>query len=135
MTTPLYELKAEFFRTLAHPARVRILEVLAGGERSVGELAGEVGLSPAHLSGQLAVLRRAGLVGTRKQGTTVFYSLSWADLADLLSLARTILTERLSGQVELLRDLETPLGLPAAGPAPAGPAPGEPAPAGRARAR
>lgn len=55
---PIFQVKAELFRSLAHPARVRALEVLVEGERSVGELAGEVGIEASHLSQQLAVLRR-----------------------------------------------------------------------------
>jgi len=71
---PLSEIKAELFRALAHPARVRVLEVLAEGEQSVGDLAQIVGLEPSHLSQQLAILRRAALVTSRKEGSTVFYA-------------------------------------------------------------
>ena len=62
MTTPLHQLKAEFFKTLSHPLRIRILELLSQDERSVGELLREMGVEPSNLSQQLAVLRRAGLV-------------------------------------------------------------------------
>src|SRR6266508_3288244 len=72
---PLYQLKAEFFKTLGHPARIRVLELLSEGERSVGEMMPEVGMEPAHLS-------------------------------ELLAVARAILTGVLSGQVELLADLQ-----------------------------
>lgn len=105
MATPLYELKAQFFRSLAHPARIRVLELLRKGERSVGELVGDVGLEASHLSQQLGVLRRAGLVTTRKQGTTVYYALSTPLLADLLDQTRLILTGVLNEQAEILRDL------------------------------
>ncbi len=115
MTTPLYELKAEFFKTLAHPGRIRALELLSTGEMSVGELQSQIGLEPSHLSQQLAVLRRAGLVVTRRQGTSVYYSLSSPELAELLAVARRFLTARLTGQADLLRDLadETPSAAPA----------------------
>ena len=104
--TPLYELKAEFFRTLAHPGRIRALELLtATAEMSVGDLQREIGMESSHLSQQLAVLRRAGLVTTRKHGNNVYYSVSSADLAELLAVARRILTSLLSEQVDLLRDL------------------------------
>ena len=63
-SVPLSEVKADLFHALAHPARVRVLEVLADGERSVGELAPLVGIESSHLSQQLGVLRRAGLVTT-----------------------------------------------------------------------
>lgn len=105
MSRPLYQLKAEFFKTLAHPARIRVLELLSEREHAVGELLPEVGIEAANLSQQLAVLRRAGLVVTRKEGSMVFYSLTSPQVAELLAVARTILTTVLSGQVELLDDL------------------------------
>lgn len=106
MTTPLYKLKAEFFKTLGHPARIRILELLVEGDRSVGQLQSEVGLEASHMSQQLAVLRRAGVVDARKHGNSVIYSLASPDLAELLAVARKVLTGLLSGQVSMLADLE-----------------------------
>ncbi|MET7400110.1 metalloregulator ArsR/SmtB family transcription factor [Dactylosporangium sp. NPDC005572] len=105
MSPPLYQAKAAFFKTLGHPARIRILELLSEREHSVGEMLPEVGAEASSLSQQLAVLRRAGLVTFRKEGTTVFYSLTSPQVADLLTVARRILTEVISGQVELLADL------------------------------
>jgi DNA-binding transcriptional ArsR family regulator len=105
VTAPLYQLKAEFFKTLGHPARIRVLELLSEREHSVGEMLPQVQIEPAHLSQQLAVLRRMGLVTTRKDGSTVFYSLVSPHVAELLAVARTILTGVLSGQAELLDDL------------------------------
>jgi ArsR family transcriptional regulator len=107
VTAPLYRLKAEFFKTLGHPARIRVLELLCEGERSVTALQQVVQLESSHLSQQLAVLRRAGLVTTRKEGTTVFYSLAAPELAELLAVARHILTDVLAGQVAVLEDLRT----------------------------
>jgi len=107
MTASLYRLKAEFFKTLGHPARIRVLELLSSGERSVAALQQDIGIESSHLSQQLAVLRRAGLVRTRKQGTQVFYALAAPEVADLLALARHVLTDVLSGQVAVLEDLRT----------------------------
>ncbi len=104
-TPPLYQLKAEFFKTLGHPARIRVLELLGEREHAVSELLPEIGVEPANLSQQLAVLRRAGLVETRKEGSAVYYSLSSPKIAELLRVARVILTEVLTGQVGLLEDL------------------------------
>ena len=104
--TPLYELKAEFFKTLGHPTRVRALELLSTGEMSVGELMTQIGIEASNLSQQLAVLRRFGLVNTRRQGNNVFYSLSSPELADLFAVARRFLTARLNEQVDMLRGLE-----------------------------
>jgi DNA-binding transcriptional ArsR family regulator len=106
MTTPLYKLKAEFFKTLGHPARIRILELLALGEHSVGELQAEVGLESSHMSQQLAVLRRAGVVVARKQGNSVIYSMASSDMAELMAVARKVLTGVLSDQMSVLKDLQ-----------------------------
>jgi len=105
MSTPLYQLKAEFFKTLGHPARIRVLELLSEREHAVAEMLPEVGIEAAHLSQQLAVLRRANLVVTRKEGSTVYYSLTSPDIAELLRVARSILSGVLAGQAELLADL------------------------------
>ena len=103
---PVFELKADLFKALAHPARVRALEVLAEGERSVSELQPEVGIEAAHLSQQLAVLRRAGLVVTRRQGTAVFYSIKDPLLVELLAVARRLLIASLTETRDLLAGLE-----------------------------
>src|SRR6266571_7384515 len=118
MSTPLYQAKAEFFKTLGHPARIRVLELLSEREHAVSELLPEIGIEPAHLSQQLAVLRRAGLVVTRKEGSTVFYALTSPQVADLLTVARRILTEVLAGQVELLADLQAASPTPQPSPPP-----------------
>jgi ArsR family transcriptional regulator len=105
MTTPLHQLKAEFFKTLGHPARIRVLELLSEREMAVSELLPELGLEASNLSQQLAVLRRAGLVTTRREGPQVHYSLTSPKVAELLAVARVILTEVLSEQVGLLDGL------------------------------
>jgi DNA-binding transcriptional ArsR family regulator len=105
VSEPLYKLKAEFFKTLGHPARIRVLELLAVGDRSVGELLPEVGLESSNLSQQLGVLRRAGVVVARKDGNTVIYSIASPDIAELLMVARKVLTRVLSDHVAVLEDL------------------------------
>jgi len=105
MSKPLYQLKAEFFKTLGHPVRIRVLELLSLREHAVAEMVPQVGVEPANLSGQLAVLRRAGLVATRKEGAAVHYSLTSPHVAELLVAARLILSGVLAGQAELLEDL------------------------------
>ncbi|BBX46740.1 lsr2/espR transcriptional regulator [Mycobacterium cookii] len=102
---PLYKLKGEFFKTLGHPARVRILELLAVHDQSVGELALEVGIELSNLSQQLGVLRRAGVVNARKDGNNVIYSIASPDIAELLAVARKVLTRMLSDRVAVLDDL------------------------------
>lgn len=107
MSTPLHQMKAEFFKTLSHPMRIRVLELLSEREHSVGELLRELDVEASNLSQQLAVLRRAGLVTTRKEGSTVFYALVSDQIAELLAVARSILTSVLSGQAELLTTLRS----------------------------
>jgi ArsR family transcriptional regulator len=104
---PLYMLKAEFFKTLGHPVRIRVLELLSIREHAVSELLCEIEIEPANLSQQLAVLRRAGLVSTRREGSAVHYSVTSPQVPELLAVARAILTGVLSGQAELLEDLRT----------------------------
>lgn len=106
MTRPIYQVKAEFFKTLGHPARIRVLELLRDGERAVSELLPEVGLEASHLSQQLAVLRRANLVRSRKDGSTVRYSVTDPRTFELLELAKAILTSSLTETRELLEELE-----------------------------
>ena len=89
--SPLHVAKAEFFRTLGHPARVRILELLRDGERSVGALQAESDLDSGGTSQQLAALRRIGVVEGRREGTSVFYSVTDDAVFDLLEDARQIL--------------------------------------------
>jgi ArsR family transcriptional regulator len=105
VSKPLYQAKAEFFKALAHPARIRVLELLSEREHSVSEMLPEVGIESAHLSQQLAILRKMNLVVTRKEGSTVFYSLVSPHVAELLVVARRILTEVLASQMGLLDDL------------------------------
>lgn len=106
MTRPIYRVKAEFFKTLGHPARIRILELLRDGERPVSELIPEVGIEPSHLSQQLAILRRANLVRSRKEGSSVLYSVAEPRLFQLLEVAKAILTSSLTETRELLEELE-----------------------------
>ena len=105
MTRPVYQLKAEFFKTLGHPARIRILEVLREADHSVGDLVPKVGLEASHLSHQLAVLRRAGVVRSRKMGNSVLYTVVDPRIFQLLEVAKQILTSSLMATQELLADL------------------------------
>ncbi|MDQ2649756.1 MAG: metalloregulator ArsR/SmtB family transcription factor [Actinomycetota bacterium] len=98
--------KAELFKAIAHPARIRALEILADGPRSVGDLQPDVGIESSHLSQQLAVLRRAGLVAARKEGNSVIYSIKDPTLTDLLGIARRLLVNSLTETRNLLADLD-----------------------------
>lgn len=102
---PLSEVKAELFKALAHPARVRTLEVLAQGEHSVSELQPLVDIESSYLSQQLGVLRRAGLVASRKDGSSVMYTLKDPLVSELLDVAKRLLLASLSETRDLLADL------------------------------
>jgi DNA-binding transcriptional ArsR family regulator len=104
---PLSEIKAELFKALAHPGRVRVLEILRDGERSVAELVPLVGLEASHLSQQLAVLRRARVVTTRREGARVVYGIRDDEIMELLAVARRFLINSLSASQELLADLRS----------------------------
>ncbi|MHB6905222.1 ArsR/SmtB family transcription factor [Streptomyces sp. DB-54] len=105
MSVPLYQAKAEFFRMLGHPVRIRVLELLQDGPKPVRDLLAEIEVEPSGLSQQLAVLRRSGIVTSTREGSTVVYKLAGGDVADLLKAARRILTEMLAGRNELLAAL------------------------------
>src|SRR6266567_9491933 len=95
---PVHEAKATLFRVLGHPARVRILELLRDGERSVGALQGELALDSGGTSQHLAALRRIGLVTPRRDGTSVYYRVDDERTFELLDLARHILSQQLANQ-------------------------------------
>lgn len=97
MPVPLYQVKAELFKTLGHPARIRVLELLASGDKAVHELLGAITIEPSNLSQQLSVLRMAGLVEQRREGGQVIYSLALPEVRDLLLVARSILQSRAAG--------------------------------------
>lgn len=99
MPVPLYQSKAEFFRTLGHPVRIQVLERLGDGPLAVRELLAEVDVEATGMSQQLAVLRRAGIVTKLPDGR---YALAGPDVADLMRAARNFLTRLLAGQTELL---------------------------------
>ena len=107
MTRPVYELKADFFKTLGHAARIRVLELLSDGPMAVSELLPHVGIEASHLSQQLAVLRRAGVVASRRDGNSMIYEVVDPRTLELLRTAKEIITASLAGAGELLADLES----------------------------
>lgn len=101
----LQAFKAEFFRALAHPVRIRILEILSGGERSVQELQEVLGLEQPIVSQHLALLRAKNVVKARKEGTTVRYTIRDVSIRELLTLARRIFDSQLIDTQTMLREL------------------------------
>lgn len=102
----LQRFKAEFFKALAHPIRILILETLRHRELSVQELQAALGLDQAVVSQQLAVLRGRQVVDARKEGTTVRYALRDALVGGLLDVARRIFNNQLIGTQAMLRQLQ-----------------------------
>lgn len=86
-------LKAEFFKTLGHPLRIRVLELLTERERSVSELLEFVDVEQPHLSQQLGVLRRGGFVVARREGANVIYAIADARVTELLTVSRQMLLD------------------------------------------
>ena len=105
MSVPLYQAKAEFFKTLGHPARIRILELLTERDHAVHELLEKIAIEPSSLSQQLAVLRRTSLVVSHRTGGEVVYSVSVPEVRDLLFAARSILSGIIASQSELEAEL------------------------------
>jgi ArsR family transcriptional regulator len=103
---PVAEAKAELFKALAHPARVRVLELLAERDHTIGELADSAGLELSHLSQQVSVLRRAGIVDSRRVKSTVICSLRDPQAAELLAVARRLISRNLRQGQALLAALD-----------------------------
>jgi len=109
-SVPLYQAKAELFRTLGHPVRIRVLELLQSGPLPVREILADLQIESSSLSQQLAVLRRAGLVSAARDGSTVLYTLSTSDVADLLHAGRRILASVWEDTGGLLAELRSSIG-------------------------
>ena len=101
----LQSFKAQFFRALAHPTRIRILEALVRRDRTVQELQEQLALDQPVVSQQLAVLRHPGIVSARKEGSSVRYALRDPLVGALLDVARRIFNNRLGDSQGLLREL------------------------------
>jgi DNA-binding transcriptional ArsR family regulator len=105
-TSQLQTFKAQFFRALAHPIRIRILEILVHGERTVQELQEALGLEQPIVSQQLAVLRNQNIVKGQKDGLSVRYALRDPLVEDLLDVARRIFNNHLVSTQGMLRELQ-----------------------------
>lgn len=90
MSQPLHRFKAELFKTLGHPLRIRMLELLRTGEVSVRDLLRELDVEPSTASQQLGVLRTGGIVDSRRADGTVYYRLRDPLVAELLDVGRRV---------------------------------------------
>ena len=102
---PVYVVKAQLFRVLGHPVRIRILELLSDGERTVGDLQAQLELDSSGTSQHLGALRQLGLLDARREGTSVYYRIKDPRVSQLLAVARQILTSALSDSHALLSEL------------------------------
>lgn len=93
---PVYVLKAQLFRVLGHPVRIRILELLLDGERTVGELQSALSLDSSGTSQHLAALRQLGVLESRRAGTSVHYKIRDPRISQLMLIAREVLTAAIS---------------------------------------
>ena len=106
MQDPLRNFKAEFFKALSHPARIKILEMLRTDELSVSELQEHLGIESSSVSQHLSVLRNKNIVESRKAGTTVYYRVRDPEILDLLDIARRIFNNHLVNSRSTLEQLE-----------------------------
>jgi ArsR family transcriptional regulator len=106
----LSQFKAEFFKALAHPLRVRIIDTLRGGEIGVNELSVRLGVEQTTLSQQLAILRSRNVVVGRKNGSNVFYSVRDPAMFRLFDMAREIFNNHLIDLRDLLSQVEADAG-------------------------
>jgi ArsR family transcriptional regulator len=105
MDTALRKFKAEFFKALAHPGRIQIIECLRTGEKTVGDIQTFLIDEPASASQHLALLRAKGIVVGRKSGTSVYYRVRDPKIFELLDVAREIFNAHLVDTQEMLSQL------------------------------
>jgi len=105
MNQPLHQFKAAFFKALAHPARLAILERLRDGEQSVGAIQAALGADQSTVSQQLARLRASNIVQSRKEGATVYYAVRDPLLFTLMDVARDIFNNQIISDQAMLAEL------------------------------
>jgi ArsR family transcriptional regulator len=105
MRQQLSEFKAEFFKALAHPLRISILDALRYGELTVNEISQRFDVEQANASQQLAVLRNRNIVVTRKEGANVYYAVSDKSIFKLLDAAKEIFNHHLAGVRSMLEEI------------------------------
>jgi DNA-binding transcriptional ArsR family regulator len=106
MNQPLHRFKAELFKTLGHPLRIRILELLRGGEVSVRDLLRQLAVEPPAVSQQLGVLRARGIVESRRADGTVYYWIRDPLITKLLDVGREVFGKQLLDLQSMLKAQE-----------------------------
>ena len=105
MSQRLAEFKAEFFKSLANPLRIRILDCLRDGPKAVSEISSQLGVGPTNVSQQLAILRAKNLVSGNKNGSNVYYEVRDPRIFKLLDVGREIFGRQLTEVRETLHEL------------------------------
>ncbi len=103
----LQRFKADYLKAMAHPVRIRVLEVLRQGEVAVAELQGQMGADVANISQHLAVLRNAGIVTARKTGLNVLYSVRDPEVFTILDALREVFSQRLDAMQSVLAEADS----------------------------
>lgn len=103
----IYDLQAEISKTLANSIRLAILHSLRDGEKNVNELTEILGISQSNLSQHLALMRQKGIVKTRKQGTSIFYSVTNPKINQACDMVREVLLDQLKQRQELANNYPT----------------------------
>lgn len=104
----LFKLQAEICKTMADVKRLMIIHELREGEISVGQLVTSLGLPQANVSQHLAILRERGIVSTRREGTSIYYSLANPKIAQACDLVREVLVDQLAENQALADSLGRP---------------------------
>lgn len=106
MWSEMQKFKADFFKALSHPLRIRILELLSEGEKSVNELQSILNSEGSQVSQQLSVLRAKNIVVGTKEGKKVIYALRDPEIIQLLEVARKIFENQLSDTITMYQELD-----------------------------
>ena len=103
--TTIYELQSEICLALANPKRLQILNLLKNGEMSAGEMVKVMKIPKANLSQHLSVLKQKDIVSSRREGTSIYYSITHPKITDACSIMRSVLMEALENQETLARQV------------------------------
>ena len=102
----IFKMQADICKTMSDPKRLMIVHELRLGELSVGELTSRLGLPQANISQHLSLMRKRGVVTTRREGTTIFYRLASEKIAEACDIVRCVLAEQLEGNKKLAKLLD-----------------------------
>ena len=100
------KLTADFFKTLSHPVRIKILHSLKNGELCVCDIIEEVGIEQSNLSQHLGILKKQGIIDSRKDGQKVIYRIVYQSVMDVVGAAEKTLSEQISNSQSILKFLK-----------------------------